>query len=239
MNPKFLVLALFYGDHPDLAQRCGETLRRLWNTGQVDLRFGLNEVSPRAQAILAQLLPGVPAERADPQIYKYPMMRKLLAGYRGDATHMMWFDDDSCLLPSVNAGAWLQAVAQRAADGAAVLGSIYRQPLTRRQRDWIRQQPWYTGVEVAETIDFVTGGWKVVPLDLMRRLDWPDPRLHHNGGDLMLGAMLQQQGLAPEQFRTGLAINADPALQECRAPRRGYYETAEALWSDLGEERDP
>ena len=43
---KFLVLALFYGDHPALARRCATTLRALWNTGRVDLRIGLNEASP-------------------------------------------------------------------------------------------------------------------------------------------------------------------------------------------------
>src|SRR4051812_24761686 len=88
---KFLVLALFYGDHPQLAERCGTTLRALWNTGKADVRIGLNEVSPGSRAILDRLLPGVPRTAADPQIYKYPMMRRLLQEYEGDATHMMWF----------------------------------------------------------------------------------------------------------------------------------------------------
>jgi hypothetical protein len=98
---KFLVLALFYGDHPQLARRCAGTLRALWNSGRVDLRIGLNEVSARSRAILDQLLPGVEQVVADPQIYKHPMMRRLVQEYRGDATHMMWFDDDSCLQPGI------------------------------------------------------------------------------------------------------------------------------------------
>jgi hypothetical protein len=230
---KFLVLALFYGDHPELAQRCGWTLRALWNTGRVDLRIGLNEVSARSRAVLDALLPGVPMERADPQIYKSPMMRRLLAGYSGDATHMMWFDDDSCLLPGVDAAAWLQAVAARAATLRGSMGSLYTQPLTEAQRAWTLRQPWATGRPVPQEVLFNTGGWKVVPLELMRRFDWPFPALMHAGSDLSLGLLLQQLGLGPEQFRVGLAINADGALRESAAPRRGVNEPAHAgaaLW---------
>ncbi|TWO70835.1 hypothetical protein FN976_12770 [Caenimonas sedimenti] len=221
---KFLVLALFYGDHPELAQRCGQTLRALRNTGQVDLAVGLNEVSPRSRAVLDELLPDVETESADPQIYKCPMMRRLLAGYRGDATHLMWFDDDSCLQPGVQAAPWLRAVTARA-EHAPALGALYTQHLTPAQRDWVRQQPWFTGREVPETILFPTGGWTVVPLDLIRRFDWPGEALGHNGSDLVLGALLHQQGLEPQAFRMGLAINADAQLRESEAPRRGYVET--------------
>ncbi|MCG2594646.1 hypothetical protein LZ009_17855 [Ramlibacter sp. XY19] len=221
---KFLVLALFYGDHPELAQRCGATLRALWNTGRVDLRIGLNEVSPRTRAVLDRLLPGVDAIAADPQIYKYPMMRKLIATYAGDATHMMWFDDDSCLLPGVDARAWLAAVTQRTAQVKGSLGSIYRQRVTPAQRQWLLRQPWAGARPLPEEIEFNTGGWKVVPLALMRRFDYPPPGMLHGGGDLTLGALLQQQGLAPEQFRAGLAINADAQLRESAAQRRGVTE---------------
>jgi hypothetical protein len=221
---KFLVLALFYGDHPELAQRCGQTLRALWNTGRVDLRIGLNEVSPRSRAVLDALLPGVSNESADPQIYKCPMMRRLLAGYDGDATHLMWFDDDSCLVPGIQAGPWLQAVSQRAAEAPA-LGSLYTQELTPAQQEWVRRQAWYAGREVPDAIEFPTGGWTVAPLDLVRKFDWPGAELGHNGSDLVLGALLHQQGLQAQHFRMGLAINADAQLRESEAPRRGYVES--------------
>ncbi|MDB5859809.1 MAG: hypothetical protein JWQ76_3498 [Ramlibacter sp.] len=223
---KFLVLALFYGDHPELALRCGTTLRGLWNTGRIDLRIGLNEVSARTRAVLDELLPGVDAITADPQVYKYPMMRRLVAGYRGDATHMMWFDDDSCLQPGVDPGQWLQAVTRRTATVTGSLGSLYTQRLTALQRDWILRQPWATGRPLPDDLLFNTGGWKVVPLDLMRRFDFPPADMRHAGGDLALGGLLQQQGLVPEQFRVGLAINADAQLRESAAARRGVTEPA-------------
>lgn len=225
---KFLVLALFYGDHPELARRCGNTLRALWNTGRVDLRIGLNEASARTRAVLDELLPGVETESAVPQIYKYPMMRRLLAGYRGDATHMMWFDDDSCLLPGIAAAGWLDAVSTRAAAAPGSLGSLYTTLLNDVQRAWIRSQGWYTGREPPAQLLFNTGGWVVAPLALLRRCDWPEPGLAHAGGDISMGAMLHQQGLVPEQFRVGLAINADAQLRESEAQRRGVTEAAHA-----------
>lgn len=230
---KFLVMALFYGDHPELARRCCASLRALWNTGRVDLRVGLNEASPRTRAVVAQMLPGVESDAADPQIYKYPMMRRMIANYRGDATHTMWFDDDSCLLPDTDVPAWLAAVTQRAAGVTGSLGALYRMRLTQAQKDWVLRQPWATGRPVPDELEFNIGGWKVVPLALMRRHDWPFANIHHAGGDLALGALLQQHGLRPEQFRVGLAINADAQLGESKSPRRGVSEPAgvERVWA--------
>lgn len=221
---KFLVLALFYGDHPELALRCGQTLRALWNTGRVDLRLGLNEVSPRSREVLDALLPGVDRIEADPQIYKFPMMRRLLQTYAGDATHLMWFDDDSCLQPGIDARAWLDAVGSRAAACTGSLGATFQTRTWPKMVEWIHAQDWSTGRAVPERLDFTVGGWMVVPLALLRRLDWPREGLRHNGGDIELGAVLHQQGLAPEMFRMGLAINADAALVNEKAARRGFSE---------------
>jgi len=221
---KFLVLALFYGDHPELALRCGHTLRALWNTGRVDLRIGLNEVSDRSRAVLDELLPGVDRIEANPQIYKFPMMRELVHTYQGDATHMMWFDDDSCLQPGVDARAWLDAVSQRAADCPGSLGAQFYTPVWPALRTWVRQQDWCTGRELPDQLDFTVGGWVVVPLALLRKVDWPRKMMRHNGGDIELGAILYQQGLAPEMFRMGLAINADETLANEKAKRRGFSE---------------
>ena len=110
---------------------------------------------------------------ADPQIYKYPMMRRMGAEYRGDATHMMWFDDDSCLQPGVDAGKWLQAVTQRAAATQGTLGSLYTQRLMPAQRELVLRQPWAGSRPLPDDVLFNTGGWKVVPLELMRRFDYP------------------------------------------------------------------
>jgi hypothetical protein len=151
------------------------------------------------------------------------MMHRLVQTYAGDATHMMWFDDDSCLLPGIDARSWLAAVARRAEFAAGGLGALYRAHLTAGQRAWITSQPWFAGKPPGDEVLFATGGWFVLPLALMRRCGWPGA-LQHAGGDIALGALLQQQGLVPEQFRVGLAINADAQLGESRAARRGVAE---------------
>ncbi|HEY8357589.1 MAG TPA: hypothetical protein VIL30_09030 [Ramlibacter sp.] len=223
---KFLVLALFYGDHPELALRCGASLRALWNTGRVDLRIGLNEASPRTRAVLDELLPGIHRESAEPQIYKHPMMRRLVAGYRGDATHMMWFDDDSCLKRDVDVPGWLHAVGQRTAAGSGCLGALFTTQLDAVQKEWVRRQSWYLGRDVPDVLPFPVGGWTVLPLEFMRRTGYPDANVHQAAGDVVLGALLHQHGIAPEHFRVGLAINADAQLRDAASPRRGVTEPA-------------
>ncbi|MEP6823542.1 MAG: hypothetical protein ABI919_01895 [Ramlibacter sp.] len=221
---KFLVCALFYGDFPALAARCADTLARLRGTGRIDLRIGFNEVSPACAALVRAALPGVEILAATPQLYKYPMMRRLIHGYAGDATHLMWFDDDSCLLPDVDAAAWLAMVEAAVAPVQGTLGSRYGFRLTEMQSAWVRAQPWFAGRALPEVTWFTTGGWLVAPLALLRRFDWPATALLHNGGDLALGALLHQHGLEPLHFREGVAINADASLRESSAPRRGYSE---------------
>ena len=222
--PKFLVCALFYGDFPALARRCALSLAALRDTGQIDLRIGLNEVSPAARALIDAALPGVDCIAADPQIFKYPMMRRLVHEYTGDATHLMWFDDDSCLTPGVDVARWLGAVGGAAQATQGMLGAAYLRVQSAPEREWIRNQPWYSGRELPQATRFATGGWFVVPLALLRRFDWPPPSLLHNGGDVALGALCYQQGLDVVACHGGIAINADDSLDNSSAPRRGFSE---------------
>jgi hypothetical protein len=224
MPAKFLVCALFYGDYPELAQRCAASIQALRETGRVDVRIGLNEVSARSAALIDAALPGVERIGAAPQIYKYPMMRRLVHEYRGDATHVMWFDDDSCLAPGLDVGRWLDTVAQHAARTTGSLGAACGIAHSEVEKAWIRRQPWFTGKPLPATTVFSSGAWFVLPLAVFRQFDWPTARLKHNGGDAALGALLYQQGLAVAPFRTGVAINADASLAEASAPRRGYSE---------------
>lgn len=222
--PVFLVCALFHGDHPALARRCAQSLAALRDTGRVDLRIGLNAVSPATRQVIGELLPGVQAVDADPQIYKYPMMRRLVHEYTGAATHLMWFDDDSCLLPGLDVARWLDGVSGAALTAHGTLGAAYLREQSPAEHDWIRAQPWYTGRPLPRATRFSTGGWFVAPLAMLRRFDWPPPSLRHNGGDVALGALCHQQGLYVMDCHGGIAINADDSLVASSAPRRGYSE---------------
>ncbi len=221
---KFLVCALFYGDFPDLALRCAASIRALQATGRVDVRIGMNEVSSRSAALIDEALPGVDCIRADPQLYKYPMMRRLVHEYHGDATHLMWFDDDSCLIGGLAVSEWLETVSFQAERTQGALGSIYAGTPSAVERAWYARQPWHTGRPLPAKVLFPQGAWFVIALALLRRYDWPPAALRHNGGDVALGALAFQQGLALAPFKAGVAINADAALGESTAPRRGFSE---------------
>ncbi|MEP6792651.1 MAG: hypothetical protein ABI907_14880 [Ramlibacter sp.] len=226
---KFLVCALFYGDYPALAQRCAQSLRQLRKTGMVDMRIGLNEVSPHSAALIDATLPGVEQMPANPQIYKYPMMRRLVHGYQGDATHLMWFDDDSCLGENLDAAGWLALVGRRAQMTQGTTGSVYQRVQSPAEQAWVRGQPWFTGRPLPEQTVFNTGGWFMAPLELLRTFDWPPASLRHNGGDVALGALCHQQGRQVLDCTGGVAINADASGAESSAPRRGFSEPALGL----------
>jgi hypothetical protein len=193
------------------------------------MRIGLNEVSARSRELIHGELPGVDTLSADPQIYKYPMMHRLVHGYTGDASHLMWFDDDSCLAQQLDAPHWLALVGQRAQMTQGTTGSIYASALTPAQQGWFRAQPWYTGRPLDQPARFNLGAWFMAPLELLRRFDWPPANLRHNGGDMALGVLCQQQGYAVLDCTGGVAISADDSLAEYTAPRRGYSEPSLGL----------
>jgi len=225
MSPvRFLTCALFYGDYPQLAQRCAQSLALLRDAGVGDMRIGLNEVSARSRAIIDGLLPGVETVTAVPQIYKGPMMRRLVLDYTGDATHLMWLDDDSCLMPGVDVPSWLANLRRAAQSVSGTLGHAYEIRQSPAEHNWIRAQPWYTGRALPWRTRFTTGGWFVARLSMLRRFDWPPPAIRHKGDDVALGALCHQQGFDVVDCKGGIAVNADDTLAPSTAPRRGHDE---------------
>ena len=53
----------------------------------------------------------------------------------------------------------------------------------------------------------------MLPTWILKYLDWPDPRIDHNGGDVMLGVALYQNGFGLHTHYDGVVVND--------APRRG------------------
>jgi len=50
-------------------------------------------------------------------------------------------------------------------------------------------------------IDFTLGGAWIVENEVIQKLNWPDPGLQHNGGDVALGAALRQNGYTFKHLR--------------------------------------
>lgn len=232
MPPKTTACVLLYGDYPHLAERCLVPLLRLASAGLIELRVGCNEISRRTEDFLARWLvdriENVRVFRSQENILKYPMMRLLfghghsLAGPAPIRTDfLMWFDDDS-YVKSPRPAEWLAEVEAKMA-AADMIGSVYtmKAPHSPNQVAWVESQPWYGGRPVLDPPKFATGGWWLLRSQIVYSHNWPVTDILHDGGDVMLGELLNQQGLRLAHHNSGVAINADAQGRESKAERRG------------------
>lgn len=200
----FTTCVLCYGDYPALARRCLSSLTpcREW---LADVRVGANEISAATRQYLAGVDLPLRLYDAPVNVYKYPLMRRMLYDAPPTTEFVMWLDDDSYFLSG--AAAWLPRAldAMRTCDLAGHIWT-YRS-LSADQLDWIPRQPWYTGKPVKPQPSFVTGGWWIARWAALQSLDYPWPALLHNGGDVMLSVALQQQGLRFRDLRGPVAVN--------------------------------
>jgi hypothetical protein len=219
-KPWVTLVALLYGDYPQLAERCLTPLSRLSKSG-IPILIGANEIS-EATADVVKSLDLEITVKASPQIYKYPMMRKLLRSVKTD--YVMWFDDDSWITDDMPE-TWLKIVELRMrSEEADALGSKYGQNLTDRQLEWIKTRKWYREKPLNRRAMFLQGGWWVARMSMLKELDWPDKDIRHRGGDVMMGVAMVQNDKVVLQYRQGVAINADSNGQESASKRRGYNE---------------
>lgn len=215
------VCALTYGRHNDLAMRCLSSLYQHMPVALFKLRFGMNDVpDDAANPILAFLEDKPNVERvykAQPQIYKYPMMRRMFYDEELPLSTdwVMWLDDDSHVMRSDFAqrigtlvDAFYDAKSDVYPNGYRCFGKVYYWHLRGKQWDWVKRASWYSNRQFPkdkskrppmDKIDFCTGGAWLITRSALMDCDWPDPRLRHRGGDIMLGAALYQRGYGMTQ----------------------------------------
>lgn len=233
----FDVFVLLYADCTKNAERCLGSIADTMDRDLVrSVRVGLNAVSSRLRRTTVDFLRRMPVPRYIYQdafnrnVHKYALMRHMIhdLAVPCQASHVMWFDDDSFVKPPREAGFklgrdwWRLAAAE--SKTTTLLGSVYNltQGYRPGQAEGIRQQPWYGDVALQPKPRFVTGGWWVAEREFLRKWDYPFPEILHNGGDSMLGELVRQQGKRMKHFNRGIAINYDKARGgESRAPRRG------------------
>jgi len=226
VTKKFTVCCLLYGDYPQLADRLLGSLARSEWYEWFDLRLGFNNCSESVHAVIEQIMydwniPIAYSSEGEDPYYKYPIMRELFWGPADIETpYTMWFDDDSWLLPQAPEN-WFLMVEQ-CLTGYDMAGAPYFWPhLTTRERQFIKDQPWYTGKPIPKAVKFITGGWWAARTEILRKHDWPIPELQHDGGDVMLGELCHQQGYTLGTFAEYVAINADDQGRCSKADRRG------------------
>jgi hypothetical protein len=83
--------------------------------------------------------------------------------------------------------------------GAKCFGEHFYYFLRPDNLRWHQSRPWWKGRTPPmrgplARVDFVTGGWWLARHADMVALDWPDPELQGNGGDVALGSAMYQRG---------------------------------------------
>lgn len=222
------VCVLFYGSDSycfDLAQRVlNEPMRQLAKL-DIDFRFGLNAVGEQTKQFVRRqaslFFKNATVLESQQNLLKYPTMRRLLHARDVVAPFVIWFDDDSCLAPSIDVENWFSRLSAQM-QACDVAGSVRRARLPDEQRQWVRGQRWYCGKNFLPYVSFVSGGWWAARTSLFYEFDWPPPELRQKGGDVALGELCRQQELAVAHFRDGVWISANADGIEAAAPRRQY-----------------
>lgn len=216
---RFTACVLLYGDHPELAERTLGSLRPF----PLRVRIACNAVSAATHAVVRKLAAELQIEMliaTDANSFKYPMMRRLFYDLPLQTPYVMWFDDDSWILPTAPDN-WLELVEQSLL-ASAMVGSIWQSwPINDALKEFYKQQPWYKGRPIPTRHPFITGGWWALRKHLLHDYNWPPEDMLHNGGDVALGVLLAQQGHNIRRFEKHLAINANETLQCSSAKRRG------------------
>ncbi|HEV8379614.1 MAG TPA: hypothetical protein VGQ99_07115 [Tepidisphaeraceae bacterium] len=209
------IYVLLYGDYPRLHRRVLESLQPY---EPKRLTVWCNQVCDQTRQYLAHQPHRVHYSQENAP--KYSAMRQMFAE-QIEEPWVIWFDDDA----HVVLGGWLEMmkrlIAGAASQDVCYIGKQCWAPMLEGQWEFIRTAAWFRGKEPYRYngqpgFKFAQGSYWWLRTDVLRALDWPDPRLNHNGGDTMLGEAVRQLGLPLHACRYGVEVND--------APRRGYSE---------------
>jgi hypothetical protein len=241
----FTVCVLLYGEHTTLAKRCLDSIMGVPWLGSVNIVIGMNAVCEDTRQFVYDThgnRDGSTVFDSEKNLCKYPMMRHMFYDETNGALlteHVMWFDDDSYIIPggvATNAG-WLSLLRQDMQTRGDMLGSKFTLRWQGDQKQWVRQQPWYNPDAGTDTklLTFITGGWWVAKSAMLRACGYPWQSLSHNGGDSMFGEMCRHTGYKQGAYvRGGVAINADEYGVSHIAKRRGVSEPVIGKYSTAG-----
>ncbi|PWU08855.1 MAG: hypothetical protein C5B50_28665 [Verrucomicrobia bacterium] len=216
------ICVLAYGPHVTLAERFLGSLYTHTDPALFWLRAGLNEVVPATRALFeeyAAQFGNITLYCEPTNIFKYPLMRRIFYETPLSTLWTIWCDDDT----HFTRPDWLQRLGLKieSSPRAVMWGRPY--VLWRRDKavlDWIKAATWYRGLRCVRGVNmdgkraaefrFATGGFWAIRSDVLRKLNWPDPRLLHTTGDFLLGEALRQNRMLIGRFDSGVQINDSP-----------------------------
>jgi len=228
LDPPATIAVLTFGDFFNLHHRCLSSIITMTPRESYDLMIGTNAIGQQTREWLDnELRPQKHfKEFCHPEnARKYPVMREMLAEVNTE--WFIWFDDDSFVVNSE----WLYRLAAdikaKHPRGVVMYGQKWFLHLREGQPEWVQSRPWYRGVPFPMDkgrvkVDFLTGGFWAIQTKVLKELDWPDPDIEHNGGDVMLCEALRQNGHRIGQSFYAVKINADEKGNNSKAPRRGF-----------------
>jgi len=189
------------------------------------LRVATNDVSSEVIDTIKSLNAYCPVLTFGPNVneFKYPKMRRMWhdSEHPLDTEVVISLDDDVEFAPG-----WFDkleaGVKAGRKTGAVVYGDHYRFSPSRRTIKWYKSRPWWRGRELETrggrkraVVNFTLGGAWAMLTDYIKALNWPDPAIHHCGGDVCLGEALWQNEMKfhPVKF-----------CNQQNMPRRGFTE---------------
>jgi GT2 family glycosyltransferase len=191
------------------------------------VRVGLNEACAGTQKLVEELRARrqeTIVHRSDVNIFKVPMMHRLLNVPPLETKWVIWFDDDSYVTRSD----WLQSLAAKmeAFPEISMWGKLYSVQVPASTAafagtaDWFRNLPLRPSKEKTDHyhISFAEGGFWAVRTECLRVLKWPDPRLVHYHNDFMLGEAMRQNGFHLGSFHHGIRITDAPRRSPKNVP---------------------
>jgi hypothetical protein len=220
---------LVYGDYPVMHKQAITPLLSM-DPKKVAVRLWLNAVCLETFDWLLQNAPEHWLIYISSQnVSKYPVMRMLFNDPVSPIVTpwVTWLDDDTNIVRNN----WLAHVTAFIDTNptAVYFGRTYWKRHLAGVERWIHQAKWYTKRPFMQAKDwyknkrrkgngiaFMRGSYWWLKLTVLRALDWPDPRLQHNGGDTALAEAIWQARLPYHKYYYGIA--------EALAPRRGRSE---------------
>ncbi len=219
-RPAVTICVLTYGNHPQLARRCIDSIRHFCRRSEYRLVVGANAVGRETQEYLERLHASGEIDQLHLSVHnlnKCPMMRRMLRGL--DTEFVWWFDDDAYITSSEALRGRVQR-ARRSPPSVVVWGHRFFMAALQdfaRGADvagFIRSASWYRGRELP-CANAATGrlngdgeGRWFFPVGCswfmraraLRELDWPDPRLIKCAEDILMGEAIRQQGWEMEDI---------------------------------------
>lgn len=218
------ICVLCYGPYEAMARRCLEALEKHTDPSLFRLRVGLNATCAATQSLVNELLtrkPDTIVHESEVNLFKVPMMHRLMTSTPLETKWLIWFDDDSHVARSD----WLPSLAAKmeAFPEVAMWGKPYFVQIPARTADFARTAGWFRGRPLVPSgektchyhFSFVTGGFWAIRTECLRVLKWPDLRLVHFHDDFMLGEAMRQNGFHLGSFHHGVRISDAPR----RAPK--------------------